>query len=217
VQRSQVFSTSQRLAPPKPVTALFHAAGTPGVFPFRAFPLLESVRLSTPAPLLTLPWLSSSTSHGKPWSISPSHFGRLQGVVPPASPFLRCRALTRITAAGALLGFLPSKGLPDLAMETPSRLLLSRTWALLWSSEEFLPFAPCLRVSLTRPVAGLPKETAVLPGVHSLVTPDASLKLASPWLIVSPQDPQCVTACRGPSSGVAPFDRGSASGTLRAR
>jgi hypothetical protein len=43
MQHSQAFSTSQRLAPPEPVTALFHAAGTPGVLPFRAFPLLESV------------------------------------------------------------------------------------------------------------------------------------------------------------------------------
>jgi hypothetical protein len=115
--------------------------------------------------------------------LSPSHFSRLQGFTPPASPFIRCRALTRITAAGTLLGLLPSKGLPGLAMVALSRLLLSRTWAPLWLSEDRLPFAPCLRVSLTRPVACLPKETAVLPGVHSLVTPDASLKLASPWLI----------------------------------
>jgi hypothetical protein len=43
VQHSQAFSTSQRFTPPRPVTALFHAAGTPGIHPFRAFPLLESV------------------------------------------------------------------------------------------------------------------------------------------------------------------------------
>jgi len=43
VQRAQAFSTSPRLTPPVPVTALFHAAGTPGVCPFRAFPSLAAV------------------------------------------------------------------------------------------------------------------------------------------------------------------------------
>jgi hypothetical protein len=42
-QRAQAFSTSPRFTPPVPVTALFHAAGTPGVRPFRAFPSLAAV------------------------------------------------------------------------------------------------------------------------------------------------------------------------------
>jgi hypothetical protein len=37
-QHAQVFSTSPRFTPPVPVTALFHAAGTRRVCPFRAFP-----------------------------------------------------------------------------------------------------------------------------------------------------------------------------------
>jgi hypothetical protein len=39
-------------------------------------------------------------------------------------------------------------------------------------------------------------ETAVLPGVHSLVTLHTLMKLPLPWLMVSPQAPEYVTASR---------------------
>jgi hypothetical protein len=126
VQRSQVFSTSQRLAPPDTVPALFHAGNAPGVYPSRGFPSLESERLPTPAPLLTLPPGSHSTSNGKPPSASLSPLGRLQGFDPPASPFIQSSVLPSPRSRSSR-GFLPSKGLPDSAMGPPSRTLLSRT------------------------------------------------------------------------------------------
>jgi hypothetical protein len=126
VQHSQVFSTSQRLAPPETFPALFHAGNTPGVFPSRGFPSLESVRLPTPAPLLMLPPGSHFASHGKPLSAPLSPLGHLQGFDPPASPFIRSSVLPSPRSRSSP-GFSPSKGLPGSAMGPPSRALLSHT------------------------------------------------------------------------------------------
>jgi hypothetical protein len=107
-----------------------------------------------------------------------------------------------ITAADTLLGFFLFKGLPRLAIKPPSRLLLSRTFTpvQLPCKQVRLPFARCPRVSLTLRVACLsrvPKntlKTAVLLEVHSLVTLHTLLKALPPWLMVSPQAPEYVTA-----------------------
>jgi hypothetical protein len=93
VQRSQVFSTSQRFTPPNTVPALFHAGNTHGVLPSRGFPSLESERLPTPAPLLILPPGSRSAFRGKPFSALRFPLGHLQGFNPPASPFIRSSVL----------------------------------------------------------------------------------------------------------------------------
>jgi hypothetical protein len=106
------------------------------------------------------------------------------------------------TAADTLLGFILFKGLPRLAMQPPSRPLLSRTFTPvhLPCKQVRFPFARCPRVSLTIRVACLsriPKntfKTAVLLEVHSLVTLHTFLKAAAPWLIFSPQAPEYVTA-----------------------
>jgi hypothetical protein len=121
------FQPLSALLPPNPSRPCFMPLALLGLPPSELSPCWNPKRLSTLAPLLTLPPASITTSYGKPHSMAPSTFGRLQGFTPPASPFIRCRALTRITAAGALLGLSPSKGLPRLAIETPSRFLLSRT------------------------------------------------------------------------------------------
>jgi hypothetical protein len=109
-----------------------------------------------------------------------------------------------IAAAVTLLGFFLFKGLPRRTMVRPSPALLSRTFtpARLPCKQVRLAFARYLRVSLTCRVACLshiPKnlfKTAVLLEVHSLVTLHSFLKALPPWLIFSPQVPECVTASR---------------------
>jgi hypothetical protein len=210
VRRSQAFSTSQRFAPPFTVVALFHATGTPGVLPFRGFPSLESVapsdarsppditsrvrpcfprqaafRDSFPAQLPSGVYPSSQSV--LPWSVLPFHRSRSSPGLGPlqGSPrFLDRHAFTH-------------PPLPHFHAGSPR----PKVW---------LPFARCPRVLLSQPVAGLstlPKEpfqTAVLPGVYSLVTLDYLVESAPPWLMVSPQVPEYVTAsCRtlfGPRS-----------------
>jgi hypothetical protein len=194
VLRSQVFSTSQRLVPPTPVPALFHAGNTPGVFPFRGFPSPKSVRLSTSAPLLTLPLRFRS---GLPWQAMghrtfparpPSGGQSSSESVHPAP------GVNPNTGAVPLLGFFPSKGLPDYAISTLSRTLLSHTLAPVRLTRRFgspLPGAP---ESHSRNLWLVSEETAVLPGVCSLVTLHTLLESALPWLIVSPRVPECVAA-----------------------
>jgi hypothetical protein len=83
----RLFQPLSALIPPASVTALFHAAGTPGILPFRAFPSLKAV-----APLdARFPHDVTSgfrpVRHGKPRVTAPFPFSRLQGVALPASPF----------------------------------------------------------------------------------------------------------------------------------
>jgi hypothetical protein len=112
VQHSQVVSTSQRFAPPKPVTALFHAAGAHGVFPFRAFPLLESVHLPMPAPLLTLPQLSNSASHGKPCSAFAFPLQPPSGVYPSSKSVHTMPGVNPNHRSRCSPGFAPLQGSP---------------------------------------------------------------------------------------------------------
>jgi hypothetical protein len=171
---SQPLSALLRPAPSRPC---FMPAALMGFVPSEVSPRRNPLRLSTPAPLLTLPPGSSIASHGKPLSAIPFPLGGLQGFSPPASPFSHGRCYP---PAGAvpLLGLVPSKGLPDYAMGTPSRTFLSHTSTparLTRRLDSPLPGAP--ESHSTQPVACLstiPKdnlETAVLPGVYSLVTP----------------------------------------------
>jgi hypothetical protein len=127
VQRAQAFSTSPRFTPPVPVTALFHAAGTHRVCPFRAFPSPAAV---TPLDALCL---RDVTSRFQPWSIQQA---ALPIAFPGQLPSRRCSTSKSVhtmpevspnIAADALLGFGPSKGLPRQLMVPPSRPLLSRT------------------------------------------------------------------------------------------
>jgi hypothetical protein len=135
---------------------------------------------------------------------APFHARPPPGAYPSSKSVLTMVDVNPITAADTLLGLLLFKGLPRLAMVRPSPALLSRTFtpARLPCKQVRLTLARYPRVSLTFRVACLshiPKntfKTAVLLEVHSLVTLHTFLKAPQPWLIFSPQAPQCVTACR---------------------
>jgi hypothetical protein len=177
VQRSQVFSTSQRFAPPLPVTALFHAAGTSGVFPFRAFPSTESVApLDARSPLdvssRSRPYAPQQAVLHTALSVRPS-----PGGFPLQSPFTDCRRLSR--TIGPMLSWVsaPPRVSHDLRWR---RLHGPFSHALQTTPHQFRKTGSkpprCPGASLTRRVAGLSPlpqkmfETAVLPGVPSLVT-----------------------------------------------
>jgi hypothetical protein len=183
---------------------LFHAAGTPGVFPFRAFPLLKAVMpLDTHCPLDLSAQLRPAR-HGKPCVPAPSLFGGLQGFTPSASPFTRCRRLNQTT--GPLLSWVSSSSRVShdprwVRLHEPSSLALQPRFASPASRfDSPRPGAP--ECCSTHRVAGLslfPKKggkTAVLHEVSSLVTLHIYLKSASPWLMVSPRAPDYVTASR---------------------
>lgn len=139
VQRSQAFSTSQRLAPPKSVTALFHAASAHGVFPSEVSPRKKPLRLSTPAPLLTLPPGSSPLLHSKLRVHFPFPVSRLQGFAPPASPFLQ-RSVLPSRRSRSSPGFHSLQGSPTLRDRNAFTLLpLSHSQRRLTSPEGSAP------------------------------------------------------------------------------
>jgi hypothetical protein len=179
VQHSQAFSTSQRLAPPRPVTALFHAAGTPGVLPFRAFPLLESVApLDARSPLDVTRQVPLDVPRQAAFSL----------VVPAQPPSGGCpssKSVHTMTGVNQNHRSRCSPGLPPLqgsprprdgnALTPPP---LTHFQLRFQHPEERLPLCPVPQSLTTRGLwlvfPGEPFKTAVLPGVYSLVTPDAS-------------------------------------------
>jgi hypothetical protein len=98
--------------PPVSVTALFHAASTPGVFPFRGFP---SLKCGTSYDTHSLPDVSSRfVSYGLQQAALPMPFHvRPPSRVYPFSESVHTVPIVKfITADGPLMGFRPSKGLP---------------------------------------------------------------------------------------------------------
>jgi hypothetical protein len=180
---------------------LFHAAGTPGVLPFRAFPLLECV-----APLGARSPLDVSSRFRKRFTRQAALHAPFP-VCPPPGVYSSSKSVHPVpdvnpnTVADTLLGFIPAKGLPRLAIGSPSRAFLSRTLtpALLTRRlESPLPGTPesfsTNRVACLSSTPRSTFKTAVLLEVHSLFTLHISLKSAPPWLMFSPQIPEYVTA-----------------------
>jgi hypothetical protein len=200
----RLFQPPSALTPPASVTALFHAAGAPGVFPFRAFPLLKCVApLDARSPLdVSKRFQSRSPQQAAlhaPFPVRPP-----PGGCPSSKSVHTMPDVNPNTAADTLLGFILFKGLPRFAIKPPSRPLLSRTLTPVRRpcKQVRLPFARCPRVLLTNRVACLsrfpkkPFKTAVLLEVHSLVTLHTFLKSTPPWLIFSPRAPEHVAASR---------------------
>jgi hypothetical protein len=150
VQHSQVFSTSQRFTPPASVTALFHAAGTLGVQPFRAFPLLKCVAPSDARSPLVVSKGFQKRSTRQAVLHAPFPLRPTPGVYPSSKSVHAMPDVNPNTAADTLLGFILSKGLPRFTMGPPSRSLLSRTStpAHLPCKQVRLPIARYPRVSL---------------------------------------------------------------------
>jgi hypothetical protein len=118
-----------------------------------------------------------------------------RGLIPSSKSVHTMPDVSPNTAADTLLGLLPSKGLPGPTMASPSRCLLSRTSTPVPRSGERFPFARAPE-SHSRALWLVSSETAVLPGVYSLVTLHTLLERAPPWLMVSPRAPKTVTAFR---------------------
>jgi hypothetical protein len=173
---------------------LFHTAYTPGLLPSRGFPSLKSVApLDARSPLDVASWFASAFLRQAAVQMTfpaqpPS------GVYPFSESVLTVPTVKFITAADPLLSFLPSKGLSRYAIETPSRLFLSRTFSPVHLTRK--PASPLpVPQSLTHASLGLsPKRLPSFLGSLplSLFTPFRSPPPL--WLIVSPQVPEYVTA-----------------------
>jgi hypothetical protein len=125
-RHSQVFSTSQCFLPPLTFPALFHAGRTLGIRPLELSLRGNPVRLVgvRSPPVVTRVRLHESPR--LPAAHVTSHPGRLQGFFPPASPCTWGPGVSPNSAVGALLGLLPSKGLPQHEIASISQGLLSR-------------------------------------------------------------------------------------------
>jgi hypothetical protein len=148
----RLFQPPSALTPPVSVTALFHAAGTPGVLPCRAFPSLKCVApLDARSPLdVSKRCQSPSTRQAAlhaPFPVRPP-----PGVYPSSKSVHTMPDVNPNTAADTLLGFILFKGLPRFTMGPPSRTFLSRTLtpARLPCKQVRLPFARYPRVSLDK-------------------------------------------------------------------
>jgi len=125
VLHSQVFSTSQCVIPPLSVPALFHAGSTPGVFPFRVFPSLES---ESPLSARSPPDIPSRSPSNTLWQATKRWILSVRlssGVCSSSESVHTMSSVNPNIAAATLLVFSPSKGLPRLAMDPSSRALLS--------------------------------------------------------------------------------------------
>jgi len=123
---SQVFRTSQCFLPPVAFPALFHAGRALGILPFRAFPSLKS---GAPFGVRSPP---AVTSHV--FELAVVARSSLYLVTGPSSGALTSSESVRVDSgvspnatADALVGFLPSKGLPWYRMTSISQGLLSRS------------------------------------------------------------------------------------------
>jgi hypothetical protein len=178
VLRSQVFSTSQRFAPPSTVTALFHAAGALGIHPFRVFPLLKSVApldARSPLDVTVLCRLGDprqAASHSAFPARPPS------GGCPSSKSVLTMAGVNRVHRSRYSPGLPPLQGSPrprdGYALTSPPLTYLDSVS----SARKHLPFRPVPQSIAPRGLwlvfESEPSKTAVLPGVYSLVTPDAS-------------------------------------------
>lgn len=185
------------LTPPSSVPTLFHAGSTHGVFPFRGFPSLKSVASSDarspPDVSVRVPFRfqQQAVFHEILPDWSPS------GVFPFNESVHPVPGVNPCTEAVPLLGFVPSKGLPELAIRPPSRPFLSHTLTPVRLSLKFGSPLPGVPESYSLVLWLVSEKTAVLPGVYSLFTFHILSKSVPPWLIVSPQVPEYVTAsCR---------------------
>jgi hypothetical protein len=182
---------------PKPFRPCFMPVTLLGFAPTELFPCRSPIRLSTPAPLLTLPEWPAQRLPRQAMTDDWRSTRPATGVSPSGKAVRRAASVSSLTVADALLVFPPSKGLPRHPMGSPSRVLLSRPCSASWSARR-LPSSfhrtsescSCCRV------AGLPRETAVLPGFFSLFTLPALEELARPWLIDSPRVPEYVAVSR---------------------
>jgi hypothetical protein len=206
VLRSQVFSTSQRFVPPVSVTALFHAASTHGILPFRAFPLPKAVAPLDARYPHDVTWRFRSRSSRQaalhaPFPVRPPSgscsFGKSVLTMPDVNPN---------TAADALLGFSPSKGLPRHAISTPSRALLSRTSTPAPRPEDRFPFARCPRVLLHAPCGLSPKRLPSFLGFLPLSLFTSFESSLDPGLSFHLRPRSTSPPPDGPSSGLARFD-----------
>jgi hypothetical protein len=129
------------------------------------------------------------------------------GVVPSSESVHPAAGVNLSSGVAPLLGFIPSKGLPGHAMELPSQPLLSHTFTPVRSAARRPLHSPS-PVPQSIPPRNLwlaSEEAAVLPGVCYLFTLHILLELASPWLMVSPQAPEYVTASRQTLFGLRSF------------
>jgi hypothetical protein len=173
---------------------LFHTAYTPGLLPSRGFPSLKSVApLDARSPLDVASWFPPTFLRQAAVQMTfPAQSS--SGVFPFSESVHTVPTVKFITAADPLLSFLPSKGLSRYAIETPSRLFLSRTFSPVHLTRK--PASPLpVPQSLTHASLGLsPKRLPSFLGSLplSLFTPFRSPPPL--WLIVSPQVPEYVTA-----------------------
>jgi hypothetical protein len=143
---------------PGPFRPCFMPVALLGFFPSESSPHWNPKRFSTLAPLLTFPPGLTPSLRGKPQIAEPPPFGCLQGFNPPASPFIRCRALTR-TPQPLLSWFFSLQGSPttrDGSAFTGPPLTHSHHW--LTSPESLAPLDRCPRVSLNVPCGLSPKR-----------------------------------------------------------
>jgi hypothetical protein len=192
VRHSQVFSTSQCIIPPLSVPALFHAGSTPGVFPFRVFPSLES---ESPLSARSPPDIPSRSPSNTPWQATKcwNYSVRLSsGVCSSSESVHTMSSVNPNIAAATLLVFLPPRVSHDsrwVRLHGPSSHALQSL-----AHQPRKPGSPASAPqSITqRAVWLVSKETAVLPGFFTLVTLHTLDELPAPWLIVSPRTPEYV-------------------------
>jgi hypothetical protein len=142
---------------PAPFRPCFMPVSLLGFSPSEVSPRWNPERLSTPAPLLTSSCGSAPASHSKLCSTVAFPFDRLQGVDPPANPFIRRQALTRHPEP--ILSW--DSSLPRVSHDTrwcclhssSSHALLRRFAPVPEGS--IAPLCPCPRVFLHAP-CGLP-------------------------------------------------------------
>jgi hypothetical protein len=139
VQHSQVFSTSQCIAPPPNVPALFHAGSTRGILdPPKRSPSRDRVPFSVSHSVLALPAPGPPAVAGGRGRES----ARLHGFDPPGSPFVR-QAVLPCWRSRCSPGFRPLQGVPPLRLRGRLHaLFLLRTFGKNISRRKFPYLVP---------------------------------------------------------------------------